>query len=410
MKRLICASLIALLVAAGTVLTLSAATSAESSETCVGLYDRVQASQGAGAHVGVYQRLHGDQAEAACRVIEQASVRTALAWAFGESDSQSAAVGWPTTCVGLNDLLEAHRGASGSVGIYQRSFGEQAEAACQRDHLARIQSAFTWAGPGTMTIGAPSGAPRNLDVKVKYACIFVSVDPPANQSQSVLGYRWTVSGATTRTGGFLLGNRAAPLHIARLNPGEHTLTIQALNAQGAGPALSRSFVISHPSGRDPVMQQALDLLWTLPTWDQKLERPEVQAANFVFETPAVSGAWATYSLKPNAVGGLTPTVSLHPDLRQERLPALAATLAHEVTHIISDYPETKEQCFQCEIDATMVEARVWWQLMNLSAPLQTEFERRKHADYVAWREGVLPTHVRDTYEGQCGQFGDDKDD
>lgn len=37
---------------------------------------------------------------------------------------------WPMTCVDLNDIVEAHLGNDGNVGIYQRVFGQQAEQAC----------------------------------------------------------------------------------------------------------------------------------------------------------------------------------------------------------------------------------------------------------------------------------------
>ena len=35
----------------------------------------------------------------------------------------SALAQWPTTCVELNDIVEAHLGNDGNVGIYQRVFG-----------------------------------------------------------------------------------------------------------------------------------------------------------------------------------------------------------------------------------------------------------------------------------------------
>ena len=35
---------------------------------------------------------------------------------------------WPTTCVELNDLAEAAVGNHQNVGIYQRTYGDQAEA------------------------------------------------------------------------------------------------------------------------------------------------------------------------------------------------------------------------------------------------------------------------------------------
>ena len=55
---------------------------------------------------------------------------------------------WPTTCVELNDIVEAHLGNANNVEIYQRVFGEQAEAACRNDHRADVQGVFAWAFDG----------------------------------------------------------------------------------------------------------------------------------------------------------------------------------------------------------------------------------------------------------------------
>ena len=52
---------------------------------------------------------------------------------------------WPTTCVDLNDVVETHLGNHGNVGIYQRTFGDQAEAACQNDHRNDVRGVFAWA-------------------------------------------------------------------------------------------------------------------------------------------------------------------------------------------------------------------------------------------------------------------------
>ena len=41
---------------------------------------------------------------------------------------------WPTSCVELNDVIEASLGNDENVGIYVRVHGDQAEAACRRDH------------------------------------------------------------------------------------------------------------------------------------------------------------------------------------------------------------------------------------------------------------------------------------
>ncbi len=95
--------------------------------TCVELNDLVEAAVGAQQNVGIYQRAFGDQAEAQCQNDHRDDVRRTFAWALGGAGE--AVVGtWPTSCVALNDLAEAARGDSGNVGIYQRAFTDDAEA------------------------------------------------------------------------------------------------------------------------------------------------------------------------------------------------------------------------------------------------------------------------------------------
>ena len=48
--------------------------------------------------------------------------------------SAAALAEWPTTCVELNDFIEAGRGNDHNVGIYQRVHGDQAEAVCRSEH------------------------------------------------------------------------------------------------------------------------------------------------------------------------------------------------------------------------------------------------------------------------------------
>ena len=63
---------------------------------------------------------------------------------------------WPSTCVDLNDIVEHHLGNAGNVGIYQRTFGGQAEDACQNDHRDDVRTVFAWALDGG---SAASAAP-----------------------------------------------------------------------------------------------------------------------------------------------------------------------------------------------------------------------------------------------------------
>ena len=78
-------------------------------------------------------------------------MRTRAVWAvvlaalFTAVSVSYAAAQWPTTCVELNDIVEAHLGNDHNVGIYQKVFGDQAEQACQNDHRNDVRSVFAWA-------------------------------------------------------------------------------------------------------------------------------------------------------------------------------------------------------------------------------------------------------------------------
>ena len=67
--------------------------------------------------------------------------------------------GWPETCLEMNDMVEASPLGSGAVGIYQRAFGDGAEAACQSDHRADVRGAFMWAFPEAQVAPAPQPTP-----------------------------------------------------------------------------------------------------------------------------------------------------------------------------------------------------------------------------------------------------------
>ncbi len=85
-----------------------------------------------------------------------AALVAALALAFTATPAQAQ---WPTSCVDLNDIVEAHLGNRQNVGIYQRVFGDGAEQACQNDHRADVQGTFAWAIPTPAPTPAPVPAP-----------------------------------------------------------------------------------------------------------------------------------------------------------------------------------------------------------------------------------------------------------
>ena len=74
---------------------------------------------------------------------------------------------WPTTCVDLNDIVEAHLGNDDNVGIYQRVFGDQAEQGCQNDHRDDVRAVFSWAFDQT----AQSADPAMQDLAWPTDCV-----------------------------------------------------------------------------------------------------------------------------------------------------------------------------------------------------------------------------------------------
>jgi len=129
--------------------------------TCVDLNDVVEAHLGNDGNVGIYQRVFGDQAEQGCQNDHRDDVRRVFGWAFDQTaqsaDSGTQDLAWPTDCVDLNDIVENHLGNLGNVGIYQRTFGAQAETACRNDHREDVRGVFGWAFDGTTSsaVGLP---------------------------------------------------------------------------------------------------------------------------------------------------------------------------------------------------------------------------------------------------------------
>ncbi len=118
--------------------------------TCVDLNDIVEEHLGNPHNVGIYQNTFGDQAEAACQIDHHNDVIAVFGWAIadetgGQMEAADLELDWPTTCVELNDIVEGHLGNRGNVAIYQNTFGDQAEAACQNDHRNDVRSVFAWA-------------------------------------------------------------------------------------------------------------------------------------------------------------------------------------------------------------------------------------------------------------------------
>ncbi len=206
--------------------------------TCVDLNDIVEAHLGRDNNVGIYQRVFGDQAEAGCQGDHREDVRGVFAWAFDLEPSGSAAapppaeidapaaeaeLGWPTTCVDLNDIVENHLGNDNNVGIYQRVFGDQAEAGCRGDHREDVRGVFAWAFDSVTPTRAQSASDRSVLVALYHSTGGAIWDANTNWlSDRPIG-EW--HGVTTDSDGrvvrvFLHGNRLTgeiPPELGRLS-------------------------------------------------------------------------------------------------------------------------------------------------------------------------------------------------
>lgn len=147
----------ALLLAVAAALALATPVAAQWPVTCVDLNDIVERHLGNRHNVGIYQQVFGEGAENGCRTDHVEDVRGAFAWAFDVADPSAAQgvpeLAWPTDCVELNDIVEAHLGNHHNVKIYQRVFGPAAESACRRDHRDDVRAVFAWAFGAEVTLG-----------------------------------------------------------------------------------------------------------------------------------------------------------------------------------------------------------------------------------------------------------------
>ncbi len=162
--RLVLAVALAVAVMAAT----TASVSAQWPTGCEELNDIVERHLGNDGNVGIYQLVFGEQAEDACQNDHIEDVRGVFAWALAASDLSDAGdeglasdgpedIGsWPETCVELNDIVENHLGNDRNVGIYQRTFDEQAETACRQDHADDVRDVFGWAAPCQLGQTAPA--------------------------------------------------------------------------------------------------------------------------------------------------------------------------------------------------------------------------------------------------------------
>ncbi len=331
--------------------------------SCVELNDIVERHRRHEQNVGIYQRAYGDQAEAACQADHRADVQAAFWWALdGIAPPQAAdEVPWPTTCVDLNDIVEAHHGNDGNVGIYQRTFGNQAEATCRADHWGDVRQTFWWAVTAPLPPPAPTPAPAPAPTPTDNPAYEVvrqvaiargaAVDLAATIAADVVG-RGTVDA-------FLHGTDDSVLY-GRYDCQWHSAACPLAPERPAPPPGPQI---------DPALQPAWDLMLRVVLPGDPPTRMGTGPLTVVLDWSLPADTNANYS--PSA-----HTIYINGALRYERTEALAALLAHEVWHSVSPIPHPRdfEACVADEVWAFIIEAVVWFELGGFDRPASTRLE------------------------------------
>ena len=220
-----------LIVALAAALAFASPALAQWPTACVDLNDIVEAHLGNHGNVGIYQRTFDTGAESACQSDHRDDVRAVFAWAFdGATAGPNAPTPWPSTCVALNDIVEAHLGNTGNVQIYQRTFGAgpAAESACQRDHRADVRGLFAWA------FGGPQPATRwiAVDAGNRHTCGIRTNGTIACWGSNTTGYG-TVTGQTDTPPGTFSSINSGSLHTCGVRTDR---TVACWGFKGRGPA------------------------------------------------------------------------------------------------------------------------------------------------------------------------------
>ena len=341
----------------------AAAAAADWPTTCVELNDLAEAAAGRHENVGIYQRVAGANAEAACQHDHRHDVQRAFAWALGGSGAAISGT-WPTTCVTLNDLAEAAAARPDNVGIYQRIFVHdfEAERACRADHRADVVETFAWAIPPPTSAVAPTPA----------------IAPgPAPHDHPDYARVWDV--AYARSGDALQAAAIAADVVGRyaveafLHGYDDGVQYGRWDCQWQSPAcpLAPERPPPPPEPRvDPGLRDAWSLLMSTDTGTYFRQWPEYATVRVRFDVSTSSHtSYGYYSAR-------THTIGVHPDLWYERADVVAVTLAHELWHAVSPIPRPRDfsGCVADEVWAFIMQTLVFGELLGPWFEPWTDFE------------------------------------
>ena len=449
-RRLIWSAIIGGILSLAAVATASAHEDHSSGQwppTCIDLNDVVETHLGNLGNVGIYQRTFGDHAEAACRNDHRADVQATFGWALDTPVSpaagEPASGGWPTTCIGLNDIVEAHLNRPGNVGIYQRAFGDgpDAEQACRSDHRDETRTAFAWilaesAPPASATpvkVGPPGpvsalliGDCARLDHPTPllhwHHCrrsgadagygsrVWVEIHPPLDSGGLVLqGYRRTLTGGPQSGTGvsYTDGRRVIWYAWGEVELGSYTYTVNAFNEAGDGPPVSLDFHVGtlpaevpSPGYWDPRLREVAEYLKSsLSVFANSIDAMIAEGLRAFFGDVG-EGRTAFYAPGKDMIVVGT-------QYRHARLQGLAPLLAYELWHAFYRGPgralvTTIEDCYRDEIRATRVQTEMW-EVMGPPQP-QSDLERSHDNIYQHHQRGALETAVRMANQEKCSYY------
>ena len=330
-------------------------------------------------------------------------MQSAFAWALpaitSAPSSEPAPGGWPTTCVGLNDIVESHLNRPDNVGIYHRVFGDgpRSRASLPERPSGRYSGGVRL---GPCRCGAPDdgvtdqrpASYRSPSFGVRRLRQTQSSDPattlvllPLGRSRSRLGqrcldrqpsqpldggglvlqgYRWNLTGPRSESGIELSDGDSVKVFLWELPLGSYTYTVNAFNAAGDGLPVTLDFVVDtlpadipQPGHWDPRLRAVAEYLKSaLSIFANSVDAMITEGLRAFFGDVG-GGRTAFYA--PNKHIIVVGTQHSH-----VRLQGLAPVLAHELWHALNLGPGrgqviTTEGCYQEELSAMRIQAVVW---------------------------------------------------